>query len=84
MKPIAVFVLVAVLSVATVAATAKVTSAPQNDSDRVTQGLAGPAPQPNKAVTTGRTARADQAVQPSKRQLKHAKIKPKPGLNDPN
>ena len=76
MKPIAVFVLVAVFSVATVAATAKVTTAPQSDSDRVVQGVAGPEVQPLKKTA--------QVTHPSKQELKKAKIKPKPGLNDPN
>lgn len=85
MKPIAVFVLVAVFSVATVAATAKVTNTHQSNQDEQSVvGVAGPAPAGNRPVATDRSARADQAAQPSKRSLKKARITPKPGLNDPN
>ena len=76
MKPIAVFVLVTVFSVATVAATAKVTSATQSDSARVVQGVAGPEVQPVKKIA--------HVTHPSKQELRKAKIKPKPGLNDPD
>jgi hypothetical protein len=74
MKIIGIFVVSGVLALAAVPASAKSASAPQNDSERITNTLAGPPPTPNKAATT----------QPSKKELKKAKVKPKPPLNDPN
>ena len=83
MKPIAIFVLVAAFSLVTVAAGAA--TAPQDDNDRVVQGVAGPTPEPNKATAADKTAQVDRAAAlPSKRDVQQSKVKPKPGLNDPN
>jgi hypothetical protein len=84
MKPITVFVLVALVALIPLAANAQ-GAAPQpqsNENDRVVQGVAGPAPQPNHADASDK--QQTKAAQPSKKALKEAKVKPKPGFNDPN
>ncbi len=80
MKPIAVCILVAAFSIATVAATAKtVTSSHSNANETSVIGVAGPAPAGNKPV-----AAKDQSAQPSKTALKKSKIKTPPPMHDPN
>lgn len=54
---------------------AKVTSGTQSDNERVMNTVAGPAP-------SNPTPKSN--AQPSKKELKKARIKPKPPLNDPN
>ncbi|HEY0265431.1 MAG TPA: hypothetical protein VGC16_01685 [Rhizomicrobium sp.] len=78
MKSLAIFLLVAVFSDATMAADAKTASAPQGDDDRVANTLAGPPPANNHTGTHATSA------QPSKKALKKAKVAPKPKLQDPN
>lgn len=73
MKIIGIFVVSGALALA-IPASAKSVSAPQNDSERVTNTLAGPPPTENKLTP----------AKPSKKELKKAKVKPKPPLNDPN
>lgn len=84
MKPIAVFVLVAVFSLGVVAASARTASAPQNDSERITAATAGP----DKGMTaTGKdvdSAQGMTAAQPAKKTLKKSRIQQKPPLHDPN
>ncbi len=79
MKPIAVFVLVAVLSLATVAASAKtVTMSAKNANEQSVNGVAGPPP-------ARKVADADKSsAQPSKAELKKSKIKTPPPMHDPN
>lgn len=82
MKPTAVFIVIAVLSLGLTAAGAKTATAPQGDNDRVAGTLAGP----DKGLkTTSPLAPAgDSTAQPSKTHLKHSKIRQKPPLHDPN
>lgn len=81
MKPIAVFVLVAVLIPLAAHAQGAAPQPQNNENDRVVQGVAGPTPQPNRATAEDK---AGKASQPGTQELKKAKVKPKPGLNDPN
>ena len=86
MKPIAVFVLVALVALIPLAANAQ-GAAPQpqsNENDRVVQGVAGPTPQPNRASADDHKPVANANAQPSHKTLKQAKVDQKPGLNDPN
>lgn len=78
MKPIAIFVVVAALSLAAVAASAKTETAPGNTNERLISGVAGP-----KAAADS-SQRTVKGAQPSKSELKNAKIKPKPKFQDPN
>jgi hypothetical protein len=81
MKPIAVFILVAAFSIATVAATAKtVTSSHSNANETSVIAVAGPAPAGNKPVA----AKDQSSAQPSKTALKKSKIKTPPPMHDPN
>ena len=80
MKPIAVFVLAAAFSLASVVATARtVTNTPRSANEQSVNGVAGPPP-------AKKVASADDkfSVQPSKKALKKAKITPPPPLRDPN
>jgi acyl-coenzyme A synthetase/AMP-(fatty) acid ligase len=78
MKPVAIFVLVAAFAVAAVVTSAKNATAPGNTNER--RGVAGP-----KAVAeTSQRAAATKGEQPSKSELRKAKVKPKPPLQDPN
>lgn len=78
MKPIAIFVLVAAFSAANVAASAKNATAPGNTDERIIAGVAGP----RAAAETAQKKMA--AKPPSKDELRKAKIRPKPRLQDPN
>jgi hypothetical protein len=80
MKPVAMFVLVGVLSLGVLAASAKTVTVPQKDNDRVVAGVSGATPGKNNAdaAAPGNTA------QPSKKELKKTKIKTPPPLHDPN
>lgn len=81
MKPIAVFVLVGVLSLGVLAASAKTVTVPQKDDDRVVAGVSGATP----GKSTANTAPQDEtAAQPSKKALKKSKIKTPPPMHDPN
>lgn len=85
MKPTAVFVLVAVLSLGLVAAGAKTVNAPQSDNDRIAATMSGP----DKGTTTASAnaampGDADAMAQPDKKTLKKSKIQQKPKLQDPN
>lgn len=80
MKPVTIFVLVAVISVAAVAATAKtVTTSRATDNEQSVVGVAGPPPA--RKVTA---LRDKSSVQPSKKTLRKVKITPPPPLHDPN
>jgi maltose-binding protein MalE len=80
MKPVAVFILVAVLSIATVAATAKtVTTSRRSPNEQAVIGVAGPPPA--RKVTD---MRDKYSAQPSKKTLKKVKITPPPPMHDPN
>lgn len=79
MKPIAVFVLVAVISVASVAASAKTVTMPaKNPNEQSVDGVAGPPPS-KKVADAEKTS-----AQPSKAALKKSKIKTPPPMHDPN
>ena len=80
MKPIAIFVLVAAFSVAAVATSAKNATAPGNTNERIVSGVAGP----RAAADTSQRTMAAKGQQPSKSDLKKAKVRPKPPLQDPN
>ena len=78
MNPIAIFVLIAAFSLVTVAqASAKNVTAPQSDSERITNTVAGPPP-------AGTKSKPADTAQPTKATLKKSKVKPKPPLTDPN
>jgi len=80
MKPIAVFVLIAAFSLASVAVTARtVTNPPRNANEQSVNGVAGPPPAKKVA-----TADDKSSVQPSKKVLKKTRITPPPPLHDPN
>jgi hypothetical protein len=72
MKPIAIFVLVAAVSVAAIATSAKNATAPDNTDERTVAGVAGAA-----AETSQRKLKGEQSGKPQK-----TKIQPKPP--DPN
>jgi hypothetical protein len=78
MKPIAVFVLVAVFSFATVAVSAKTVTMPaKNANEQSVNAVAGPPPK--------HVADADKSsAQPSKAALKKSKVKTPPPMHDPN
>ena len=77
MKPIAVFVLVAVFSIATVAASAKTVTMPAKNADEQSvNAVAGPPPAENVADKS--------SAQPSKATLKKTKVKTPPPMHDPN
>jgi hypothetical protein len=79
MKPIAVFVVVAAFSLASVAVTARtVTTTPRSANEQSVNGVAGPPPK--KVVT----ANDKSSAQPSKKALKKTKVTPPPPLHDPN
>jgi hypothetical protein len=80
MKPIATFVLVGVLSLSVVAASAKTVMLPQKDSDRVVAGVSGATP--GKDTTASKTE--DGTTQPSKKTLKASKVGTPPPMHDPN
>ena len=75
MKPVAVFFLVAVFSLATVAVSAKTVTMPaKNPDEQSVNGVAGPPPAKKSADT----------AQPSKAALKKSKVKTPPPMHDPN
>ena len=77
MKPVAVFVLVAVFSLATVAVSAKTVTMPaRNPDEQSVIGVAGPPPAKKVADKS--------SAQPSKAALKKSKIKTPPPMHDPN
>lgn len=78
MGPIAIFVVVAAVSLAAVAAVAKNETAPGTTNERMMSGVAGP------KASADTPQRAAKSEQPSRSELKKAKIKPKPKLQDPN
>ena len=80
MKPIAIFVLVAAFAMAAIATSAKNATAPGNTNERMVSGVAGP----KAAAETSQRAAAAKGEQPSKSELRKAKVKPKPPLQDPN
>jgi hypothetical protein len=81
MKSIAAFVLVGVLSLGVLAASAKTVTVPQKDNDRGVAGVSGATP----GKSTANSASQDEAAaQPSKKALKKSKIKPPPPMHDPN
>jgi hypothetical protein len=79
MKPIAVFVLVAVFSVGLIAASAKTVTMPAKNADEQSvNAVAGPPP-------AKKVADADKpSAQPSKKALKASKVKTPPPMHDPN
>ena len=77
MKPIAVFVLVAVFSLATVAVSAKTVNMPaQNADERSVNAVAGPPPA--KKVADKSLAHRSKAA------LRKSKVKTPPPMHDPN
>jgi hypothetical protein len=80
MKPIAIIIVAAGLSLASVAASAKNETAPGTTNERMVSGVAGP----KAAAETSQRAAAAKGEQPSKSELRKAKVKPKPPLQDPN
>ena len=92
MKPIAVFVLVAAFSMASIAVTAKtVTTTPRSANEQSVNGVAGPPPargvkrepdRPKQKVVV--SADDKSSAQPSKEALKKTKVTPPPPLRDPN
>jgi hypothetical protein len=77
MKPIAVFVLVAVFSLAAVAASAKTVTMPaKNPNEQSVNAVAGPPPAANAGDKS--------SAQPSKKALRKSKVKTPPPLHDPN
>ena len=80
MKPVAVFILVAILSAAVVAASARtVTSSRATANEQSVVGVAGPPP-----VRKVTDIRDKSSAQPSKKTLRKVKITPPPPLHDPN
>ena len=78
MKPIAVFILVAVFSLGIAAASAKtVTMPPKNADEQSVNAVAGPPPK--KVVDANKSS-----AQPSKATLKKSKVKAPPPMHDPN
>ena len=79
MKPIAVFALVVVISLAAVAASAKTVTMPvKNADEQSVNAVAGPPP-------VKRVADADKSsAQPGKKALKASKNKTPPPMHDPN
>ena len=80
MKSVAVFILVAVFFIATVAAMAKtVTTSRANPNEQSVVGVAGPPPARKVSELRDKSS-----VQPGKKALKKAKITPPPPMHDPN
>jgi len=80
MKSIAVFVVVAAFSLASVAVTARtVTATPRSANEQSVNGVAGPPP--TKKVAS---AESKSSAQPSKKMRKKTKVTPPPPLHDPN
>ena len=80
MKPIAVFVLIAAFSLASVAVTARtVTTTPRSVNEQSVNGVAGPPPAKKVATVDDKSS-----PQPSKKVLKKTRITPPPPLHDPN
>lgn len=80
MRSIAVFVLAAAFSLASVAATARtVTNPPRSANEQSVNGVAGPPPAKKIASANDKSS-----VQPSKQVLKKTKVIPPPPLHDPN
>jgi hypothetical protein len=80
MKPIAVVVLIALFSAASVAAAAKTVTTSQGNADATsTAGVAGPAVAANNSQPD-----TTPAAHPGKKALKKAKITPPPPMHDPN
>ena len=78
MKPVAIFILAAVFSLATYAATAKtVTDTSKTTNEQSVNGVAGPPPHKKVAAETDKE-------QPSKKALKKSKVTPPPPMHDPN
>ncbi len=92
MKPIALFVVVAAFSLATVAAGARtVTNPPRTQNEQSVNGVAGPPParevgrEPDRPKQKVVAAADDKSsAQPSKKALKKTKVTPPPPLHDPN
>ncbi|HEY4078397.1 MAG TPA: hypothetical protein VGM26_15820 [Rhizomicrobium sp.] len=81
MRPVAIFVLAAVLSLSTGAVSAKTVNGGQgNANDRSVAAVAGPP----KAENNSAKADENSAKQPSKAELKKSKIKTPPPPHDPN
>ena len=79
MKPIAVFIVVAVFSVGLMAASAKTVTMPaKNANEQSVNAVAGPPPAKRVADTDKPPAK------PSKKALKASKVKTPPPLHDPN
>jgi hypothetical protein len=81
MRPIAVFVLVGLLSLSVGAASAKTVTVPQKDNDRVVAGVSGATP--GKDTTASKTEDGT-SRQPSKKTLKASKVRTPPPMHDPN
>ena len=79
MKPVAVFILVAVFSLSLAAATAKTVTMPAKNADgQSVNAVAGPPP-------VRKVGDADKSsAQPSKAALKKSKVKTPPPMHDPN
>ena len=78
MKTVAVFLVIAFFSAATLAATARTVTNPQgNANEQSVNAVAGPPPAPH-AVNDKSSA------QPSKKALRKSKIRTPPPLHDPN
>jgi hypothetical protein len=94
MKPVAVFVVIAALSLASAAATARtVINPPRSANEQSVNGVAGPPPAKTKGVRREpdrpqqqevATADDKSSPQPSKKVLKKTRITPPPPLHDPN
>jgi hypothetical protein len=77
MKSIALFILVAVFSIATIAASAKtVTNSPRNANEQSVIGVAGPPPAKRVADTS--------SAPPGNQALRKAKVRTPPPMHDPN
>ena len=80
MKPVAVFIVVAMLSITAIAVTAKtVTTTRANPNEQSVVGVAGPAPSRKVSDLHDKSS-----AQPSKKVLKKAKVIPPPPMHDPN
>jgi hypothetical protein len=82
MKPIAVFFVIALIPLATLAARAKNVTAGGALNEGAVSGVAGPAAAAQNASpnTTGHAA----VQRPSKKALKKTKVMPPPPMHDPN
>jgi hypothetical protein len=81
MKPVAIFVLVGVLSVSVVAGSAKTVTVPEKANDRVIAGVSGATPGKDTSATKSSDGAAGQ---PSKKALKASKVRTPPPMHDPN